>query len=144
MSVSLVSSGQHVIEQHCNRAPVRPGEILLFESSRPFEAYADGESSSIQFPRALLALPARHVDDLICRPLPADQGRSGWRLRTHHPGGANFKPRGPRGTLLCQTLGHGEKRWPPYLGRRQTIGPPLAGSYAVAGSCAAPVSNAAC
>lgn len=70
----VTKSGSHVIEQNRNRTAVRPGELLFFESSRPFETHADGECILIQFPRTLLPLPDRHVTQLICRALPGDQG----------------------------------------------------------------------
>ncbi|BBC91250.1 hypothetical protein SRO_0074 [Streptomyces rochei] len=69
-----VTSGSHVIEQNRNRAALRPSDLLLFESSRPFETYADGGCILIQFPRTLLPISPRHIDELICRPLPGDQG----------------------------------------------------------------------
>ncbi|MGQ5639924.1 MULTISPECIES: helix-turn-helix domain-containing protein [unclassified Streptomyces] len=74
LAVGLTNSGTHVIEQHRHRAALQPGQLLLFESSRPFETYADGGNTLIQFPRALLPLPAGHVERLICRPLPGDHG----------------------------------------------------------------------
>ncbi|MFF5857623.1 hypothetical protein ACFY8B_18625 [Streptomyces sp. NPDC012751] len=70
----VTGSGSHVIEQNRHRAAVRPGELLFFESSRPFETHADGECILIQFPRTLLPLPDRHVTRLICRALPGDRG----------------------------------------------------------------------
>lgn len=74
LAVGLTNSGAHVIEQNRNRAAPRPGELLLFESSRPFETYADGGSTLLQFPRTLLPLPDRHINQLICRVFPGDQG----------------------------------------------------------------------
>ncbi|GAB1339198.1 helix-turn-helix domain-containing protein [Streptomyces sp. E-15] len=70
----VTGSGSHVIEQNRHRAAVRPGELLFFESSRPFETHADGECILIQFPRTLLPLPNRHVTRLLCQALPGDQG----------------------------------------------------------------------
>lgn len=74
LALGVINSGPHVIEQNRNRAALRPGELLLFESSRPFDTYADGGNILIQFPRVLLPLPARHINQLICRPIPGDQG----------------------------------------------------------------------
>ncbi|MEU9123695.1 helix-turn-helix domain-containing protein [Streptomyces sp. NPDC048506] len=74
LAVGFTTAGPHVIEQNRNRAALRPGELVLFESSRPFETYADGGNTLIQFPRALLPLPARHINQLICRALPGDHG----------------------------------------------------------------------
>ncbi|MFD5391631.1 helix-turn-helix domain-containing protein [Streptomyces sp. NPDC127074] len=75
-----VTSGSHVIEQNRNHAALRPSDLLLFESSRPFETYADGGCILIQFPRTLLPLSPRHINQLICRPLPGNQGMG--RLQT--------------------------------------------------------------
>lgn len=63
-----------MIEQNRNRAALRPGDLLLFESSRPFDTYADGGNILIQFPRTLLPLPSCRIERLICRPLPGTQG----------------------------------------------------------------------
>ncbi|GGS89624.1 helix-turn-helix domain-containing protein [Streptomyces cinerochromogenes] len=81
LALGVTNSGPHVIEQNRKRAAVRPGDLLLFESSRPFETYADGGNILLQFPRALLPLPARQIDQIICRTLPGDQGM-GRLLRT--------------------------------------------------------------
>ncbi|MFF5443197.1 helix-turn-helix domain-containing protein [Streptomyces achromogenes] len=70
----VTNSGPHVIEQKRNHATLRPGEIVFLESSCPFETYADGGNMLIHFPRALLPLPNRYVDRLICRALPGNQG----------------------------------------------------------------------
>ncbi|GAA1118902.1 helix-turn-helix domain-containing protein [Streptomyces javensis] len=74
LALCVMSSGPHVIEQNRNRAVLQPGELLLIESSRPFETCADGGNILIQFPRTLLPLPAHHINQLICRALPGDQG----------------------------------------------------------------------
>ncbi|MGX1853597.1 helix-turn-helix domain-containing protein [Streptomyces sp. NBC_01456] len=74
LAFCVTNSGPHVIEQNRHRAALRPGELLLVESSRPFETYAEGGNLLIQFPRTLLPLPARHINQLICRALPGDQG----------------------------------------------------------------------
>lgn len=67
-------SGPHVIEQNQRSALVRPGELVLFGSSRPFESYAIGKAMLMQFPFALLPLSARHVDQLVACRLPGDRG----------------------------------------------------------------------
>ncbi|MEU7484154.1 helix-turn-helix domain-containing protein [Streptomyces sp. NPDC042319] len=74
LQIALVRSGPHVIEQNRRRAPGRPGELLVFDSSRPFDSYADGEALLIQFPRELLPLRADHLAPLIASPLPGDKG----------------------------------------------------------------------
>lgn len=74
LAIGLTGSGLHAIEQNRNHTPLDPGELLLFESSHPFETYADGEDILLQFPRALLPLPDHRIEQLICRPFPGDQG----------------------------------------------------------------------
>ncbi|MES4891014.1 helix-turn-helix domain-containing protein [Streptomyces sp. NPDC096012] len=67
-------SGPHFIEQNGHSTLVRPGELVLFGSSRPFESYAIGTALLMQFPFALLPLSARHADRLVARRLPGDRG----------------------------------------------------------------------
>lgn len=74
LQVVLIRSGRHVLEQNRSQAPLRPSEMTVYDSSRPFESWADGESLLIQFPRALLPLPAHHLDRILARPLPGDEG----------------------------------------------------------------------
>ncbi|MFI6982846.1 helix-turn-helix domain-containing protein [Embleya sp. NPDC050154] len=77
LQIALVGSGPHVIEQNGQTASARPGELLLFDSSHPFDAYADGESLLLQFPRTLLPVRARHLDRAIARTFPAGDGIGG-------------------------------------------------------------------
>ncbi|MFF2653728.1 helix-turn-helix domain-containing protein [Streptomyces sp. NPDC058045] len=74
LALGSMNSGPSAIEQGRNHAALKPGELVLFESSRPFDSYSDGGTVLIQFPRTLLPFPARHLDQLICRPLPGDHG----------------------------------------------------------------------
>jgi AraC-like DNA-binding protein len=74
LAIGLTGSGTHAIEQNRCHTPLHPGELLLFESSHPFEIYADGEDILLQFPRALLPLPDHRIEQLICRPFPSEQG----------------------------------------------------------------------
>jgi AraC-like DNA-binding protein len=67
-------SGPHFIEQNRRSTLVRPGELVIFGSSRPFESYAIGKAMLMQFPFALLPLSARHVDQLVACRLPGDRG----------------------------------------------------------------------
>ncbi|MER7246948.1 hypothetical protein [Kribbella sp. NPDC000426] len=41
VAVGVTHSGPHVFEQSRNRTALRPGELLVFESSHPFDTYAD-------------------------------------------------------------------------------------------------------
>ncbi|MEU0840821.1 hypothetical protein ABZ370_15275 [Streptomyces sp. NPDC005962] len=75
LQVGFMRSGSHVLEQNRMHAPLSPGELVLFDSSRPYVTYAKGnESVVIQFARTLLPIPVRHLEQLICRPLPGDKG----------------------------------------------------------------------
>ena len=74
LQIALPRSGSHVLEQNRCQVPAEPGQLLLFDSSRPFEGYADGEALLIQLPRALLPLPAPRVERLTARALPGDEG----------------------------------------------------------------------
>ncbi|MFF9090336.1 helix-turn-helix domain-containing protein [Streptomyces sp. NPDC014991] len=74
LHIVVPRSGPHVIEQNGRRTLVRPGELVLFGSSRPFESYAIGKAMLMQFPFALLPLSARHVDQLVACRLPGDRG----------------------------------------------------------------------
>ena len=115
LAFSLMNSGPHVMEQNRNRAALQPGQLVLVESSHPFETCADGGNTLIQFPRALLPLPARHVDRIICRALPGDQGigRLLTAFLTHVTGdGTDYTPQDAArlGTvgldLVAATLAH--------------------------------------
>ena len=77
--LSLTLAGQHSIEQARTHAALRPGDLLLYDSSRPFTASA-GQPSLVsrtlllQLPRRLLPLPEKVVAPLCGAAL---DGRSG-------------------------------------------------------------------
>ncbi|MFF4583740.1 helix-turn-helix domain-containing protein [Streptomyces sp. NPDC001373] len=77
--LALVLSGRQHIGQIRNDAALGPGDFVLYDSSRPFEASSlpDGGPASnlvFQFPRKLLPLPGRGLDRLLATPVPARQG----------------------------------------------------------------------
>ncbi|MGW2708711.1 helix-turn-helix domain-containing protein [Streptomyces sp. NPDC001356] len=72
--IAFMRSGRHVLEQNRSRTALRSGEMAIFDSSRPFESWADGESLLIQFPHTLLPLPASRIHWMPARPLPGDKG----------------------------------------------------------------------
>ncbi|MEU3862400.1 helix-turn-helix domain-containing protein [Streptomyces sp. NPDC028722] len=74
LQIVVPRSGPHFIEQNRRSSLVGPGELVLLSSSRPFESYAIGEATLMQFPVALLPLSARRVDQLVACRLPADKG----------------------------------------------------------------------
>jgi len=63
--LALISSGRQGVEQAGHQSALRPGEMALYDSSRPFQGWVDvGPWSScvlLQFPRGLMPLPDRVV-----------------------------------------------------------------------------------
>lgn len=70
----LARSGRHVLEQNRTYLALRPDDIAFFDSSRPFDSWADGEALLLQVPRALLPVPEAHLDRMLCRRLRGDSG----------------------------------------------------------------------
>lgn len=86
--IALTIAGQQSIEQARMYASIGPGDLLLYDSSRPFTAIAGpnppgARAMLLQFPRRLLPLPEKAVAPLCGTVLP---GRAGV------------------GRLLCQML----------------------------------------
>lgn len=86
--LALTIAGQQSIEQARMYASIGPGDLLLYDSSRPFTAIAGpnppgARAMLLQFPRRLLPLPEKAVAPLCATVLP---GRAGV------------------GRLLCQML----------------------------------------
>ncbi|MET8114793.1 helix-turn-helix domain-containing protein [Streptomyces prasinus] len=77
--IAVVRSGQQGIEQERRLAVVDHGDMVLYDSSRPFEAtVAPGAEPStslvLQFPRQLLPLPEHQVVSLLAVPLSGRKG----------------------------------------------------------------------
>ncbi len=79
--VALIASGRQRIEQARNTAVVEAGEMVFYDSSLPFDAYAQDSPASrrargvmFQFPKAMLPFPARRLEGLLAMPLSARQG----------------------------------------------------------------------
>ncbi|WP_203899712.1 helix-turn-helix domain-containing protein [Virgisporangium aliadipatigenens] len=77
--VGLIRSGRHGIDQDHASAVLRPGNLVVYDSSRPFEAVSTGnvspsESVVLHLPQRLLPLPARQVHRCCARPIPAAGG----------------------------------------------------------------------
>ncbi|MEV6810389.1 hypothetical protein [Streptomyces sp. NPDC051132] len=71
--------GEQGIEQERRQAVVRSGDLVLYDSSRPFiaTASADGALSGsllLQFPKTLLPFSAERMAGLLAVPLPGGQG----------------------------------------------------------------------
>ncbi|WP_244176731.1 helix-turn-helix domain-containing protein [Streptomyces albus] len=76
--VAVVRSGRQGIEQARNRSRLEAGSLVVYDSSRPFEAVVDGigptETLLLQFPKRLVPLPSSKIDRLLAVPLPGTQG----------------------------------------------------------------------
>lgn len=77
--LAVVRSGEQGIEQARNQARLRPGEMVLYDSSLPFAAQSaltPGTSTSIvlQFPKSSLRISPRRMRDLLAVPLSATRG----------------------------------------------------------------------
>ncbi|MFI1253718.1 helix-turn-helix domain-containing protein [Streptomyces netropsis] len=79
LQVALMLSGRQGVEQNRNNVLISPGDMVLFDSSRPFEGCLapgeDGGSSvMLQFPRHLLPVPEPHIARLCAATLPGTHG----------------------------------------------------------------------
>ncbi|MFF0557927.1 helix-turn-helix domain-containing protein [Streptomyces sp. NPDC004266] len=77
--VAVIGSGRQGIDHVGNRVLLRPGQMVVYDSSRPFDAWVgsgDGLSRSmvLQFPKRLLPLSGDHVDRLLGTPLSTSSG----------------------------------------------------------------------
>ncbi|GGZ82535.1 helix-turn-helix domain-containing protein [Streptomyces echinoruber] len=76
--IAVITSGRQGIEQARQNTVLGPGEIVLYDSSRPFEASAHGPgrcgSLVLQFPRRLMPLPDQVVARLCGASLGAADG----------------------------------------------------------------------
>lgn len=76
--IALVRRGSQKmgIEQKRNFSRLHAGELVLYESSRPFCTYSGGtgvtEILVLQFPKGLLRLPYSAADRLLARPFSVD------------------------------------------------------------------------
>ncbi|MFF7902559.1 helix-turn-helix domain-containing protein [Streptomyces sp. NPDC007920] len=71
--------GSHRILQAGRDTTSGPGEVMFFDTSRPWQGWASAEQDTVrgvmvQVPRALLPLPANKVDRLTAVRLPARDG----------------------------------------------------------------------
>ncbi|WP_244177816.1 helix-turn-helix domain-containing protein [Streptomyces atriruber] len=76
--IGVITSGRQGIEQARHSTLVTPGEIVLYDSSRPFVASAEGPGSCssllLQFPRSLMPLPDGLVAPLCGTSLGVAEG----------------------------------------------------------------------
>ena len=69
--LSLLSSGTSILTQDERTAHLRVGDLVIYTSTRPFlNSFLPGSTRhSVLIPADALGLPARHVRDLVARPL---------------------------------------------------------------------------
>jgi AraC-like DNA-binding protein len=77
--IALVRAGRQGIEQNGASAVIRCGDLVFYDSSRPYEAVSAGTTAStemvvLHFPKTLLPLPAHQVAGLYAIPLPGTAG----------------------------------------------------------------------
>ncbi|GAB2974440.1 AraC-like ligand-binding domain-containing protein [Saccharothrix stipae] len=76
--IALIRAGRQGIEQNDASVVLRRGDLVLYDSSRPFEAIVSGtslaETVHLQFPRRMLPLPVHQVAGLCAVSLPGTEG----------------------------------------------------------------------
>ncbi|MBU6533866.1 AraC-like ligand-binding domain-containing protein [Streptomyces mayonensis] len=77
--MALIRRGHQGIEQNRTRTLLGPGQLVFYDSSRPFDAVtytdqADPEAIVLQFPKWMLPLPEQKVTRLLAEPLSGTQG----------------------------------------------------------------------
>ncbi|MCF6526498.1 helix-turn-helix domain-containing protein [Streptomyces sp. JJ36] len=81
LQVVITASGRQRIDQARNTAVVGSGQMVLYDSSRPFDAHAGNSPAGttprgamLQFPKAMLPFPAPRLNSLLAVPLSARRG----------------------------------------------------------------------
>jgi AraC-like DNA-binding protein len=77
--IALTRAGQQAIEQNDATTVLRRGDLVVYDSSRPFEAVVDGGTSpaevvQLQFPQRMLPLPVDQVASLCAVSLSGTEG----------------------------------------------------------------------
>ncbi|WP_225844481.1 helix-turn-helix domain-containing protein [Streptomyces sp. HPF1205] len=78
--LALCVRGGLVMNQRRTDLHLRPGDLTLYDTSRPFSSEAGAitggmtEALNLNIPKQLLPLPADKVDSLLATRLPSDQG----------------------------------------------------------------------
>jgi AraC-like DNA-binding protein len=74
--LSLQVAGPAVLDQDGRQAELAPGDLALYDTSRPYELRFDGPYKMIvlMFPRSLLQVPETSVRSLTGRRIPGDHG----------------------------------------------------------------------
>jgi AraC-like DNA-binding protein len=77
--IALIRAGRQGIAQNDASAMLGRGDLVLYDSSRPFEAVvvsgtSPAETVQLQFPRRMLPLPVHELAGLCAVPLPGTEG----------------------------------------------------------------------
>jgi AraC-like DNA-binding protein len=77
--IALIRAGRQGIEQNGSSAMIRCGDLVFYDSSRPYEAVSASTPSAtetviLHFPKRLLPLPAHQLASLYAVPLPGTAG----------------------------------------------------------------------
>ncbi|MET9351197.1 helix-turn-helix domain-containing protein [Streptomyces termitum] len=77
--LGLIQAGTAAFTQHHGDCHVFPGDLVLWDTSRPYEAQIPAETGPVrllmlQLPRHMLPLRGRHADRLLAGRLPGDHG----------------------------------------------------------------------
>jgi AraC-like DNA-binding protein len=77
--IALVRTGEEHVEQHRTRSVIRPGDLMIYDSSQPFKALITSEtppaeSVVLQLPKRMLPLSATRVASVSAIPLPGTRG----------------------------------------------------------------------
>ncbi|MFE7548838.1 AraC-like ligand-binding domain-containing protein [Streptomyces gardneri] len=75
--LALMHAGTASISQHRNECSVGAGDFALWDTSRPYQADLLNSAGSVglltlQLPRSILPLPAKHIDRLLACPIPSE------------------------------------------------------------------------
>ncbi|MEU9789160.1 helix-turn-helix domain-containing protein [Streptomyces sparsogenes] len=78
-AVGLILRGRQVIAQDRNEALLRAGDLVVYSTSRPYQAVVDARKSTaasvvVQIPRAMVPLSADRVDRLHAARIPGREG----------------------------------------------------------------------
>ncbi|MBX6963389.1 helix-turn-helix domain-containing protein [Alcaligenes faecalis] len=76
VQINFQLQGKGLLKQDGRSAMTHPGEIVLYDSARPYEMCFDGDSRqiSVDFPRHLLTARCGHLEHLVARPFPGSAG----------------------------------------------------------------------
>ncbi|WP_166347962.1 helix-turn-helix domain-containing protein [Phytoactinopolyspora limicola] len=74
--VSLILSGSGLLVQDNRQAVLRPGQLAIYDTSRPYTLVfeEDFRSMVLMFPQNQIALPVEMVGQLTATPIPGDRG----------------------------------------------------------------------